>query len=255
MVNISPDRALTTALEIGPNDLSPDPLLKISGIYVELANILEIKGQKVSAFNELHNALDMFGPGPLSSTSGSALGGGAWAGEGYILNEKDRIRSIGLYQKLGQLALEIATTPRSPSYSSSSSPASSSTSNLKTWDEVAEHYLSSALTAMLKLGLSSRPPSTTANGETQVIAGRDINLPSSSSSNDPEADLDPNQGGRVDKRGLGMTMESLSEVYARKKQYDLSAQLLLQAVSLLLPPGSKETPPVRDRCQGEFICR
>lgn len=91
---------------------------------------------------------------------------------------------------------------------------------------------------MLKLGLI-QGGSAKASG---VIAGKDIVLPEGGTEED---------GGRVDKRGLGMTMEALSEVYARKKQYEVSAQLLLQAISILLPPGSKEAPPARDRCQGQ----
>ncbi|WWD16682.1 hypothetical protein CI109_101112 [Kwoniella shandongensis] len=238
--------ALFTALEIGPNELQPDPLLKISGIYVELANVLEIKGQRVAAYTELDKALKMFGPDPLApayqrSSAKNGAGSDAWIGEGYVLSEKDHIRSIGLSQKLGQLALEIA----------SSSTQSFSTTSLgpkyKTWDEAAESHLSSALTAMLHLGLNANTTAPGTGG--QVILGRDVNLPDS-----PEpTEEDSQEGGRVDKRGLGMTMESLSEVYARKKQFDMAAQLLLQATSLLLPPGSKETPPLRDRCQAAML--
>jgi hypothetical protein len=68
----------------------------------------------------------------------------------------------------------------------------------------------------------------------------------------PESTDESGEGGRVDKRGLGMTMEHLAEIYARKGQYDVAGQLLLQAVSTLLPPQSQQAPPVRDRCQGEW---
>ncbi|KAK8861411.1 hypothetical protein IAR55_002230 [Kwoniella newhampshirensis] len=244
--------ALSTALEIGQHELQPDPLRKISGIYVELANVLEIKGQRVAAFTELQKSLDMFGPDPLgqladtsatsslSSSVGKGVGG--WVGKGYVLSDKDHIRSIGLYQKLGQLALEIGSASRLPSLPSDLAP------RFKSWDDAAEQYLSSALTAMLRLGLNATI-TTNSSGGGQVILGRDINLPDSPESTEEDAQ----EGGRVDKRGLGMTMESLSEVYARKGQFDMAAQLLLQATSLLLPPGSKETPPLRDRCQAAML--
>jgi hypothetical protein len=54
----------------------------------------------------------------------------------------------------------------------------------------------------------------------------------------------------VDKRGLGMTMEALAEVYTRKGRSDLAGQLLLQAVSTLLPPQSEQPPSLLDQCQG-----
>ncbi|OXM76416.1 hypothetical protein C364_05872 [Cryptococcus neoformans Bt63] len=248
--------ALEIALQLGPSALQPEPLLKISGIYVELANVLEIQRQRVSAFVELRTALEMFGPDPLRRPAAlplpeaTALGGGPggqWIGEGYRLTERDHVRAIGLYQKLGQLALEVASSPTGSTYASTLGEGSTE-QMFKTWDDAAEYYLSSALTSMLHLGLpgSSSTPSTGG----PVILGRDVSLPEALPSENPE---DVDQGGQVDKRGLGMTMESLSEVYARKGQYDMAGQLLLQAISLLLPPQSKETTPMRDRCQAAML--
>ncbi|WVN85832.1 uncharacterized protein L203_100984 [Cryptococcus depauperatus CBS 7841] len=248
--------ALEMALELGPQNLEPNPLLKISGIFAELAATLELRRQRVSAFVELRTALEMFGLEPLgrspSSTtqpdtrlnSGSA---GQWAGETYRLTEQDHIRAIGLYQKLGQLALEIAISPTAPTYASTLG----GDHNLQVfgnWDDAAEHYLSNAVTAILKLGLSS--PSKSATPDLPVILGRDISLPDAPVTEGVE---DAGQGGQVDKRGLSITMESLSEVYARKGQHALAGQLLLQAVSLLLPPQSKEPIPMRDRCQAAML--
>ncbi|KAL0252447.1 hypothetical protein I308_101839 [Cryptococcus tetragattii IND107] len=248
--------ALEIALQLGPSALEPEPLLKISGIYVELANVLEIQRQRVSAFVELRTALEMFGPDPLrrveplSLPEATALGGGPggqWIGEGYRLTKKDHVRAIGLYQKLGQLALEVASSPTGSTYASTLGGGSTE-QMLKTWDDAAEYYLSSALTSMLHLGLPGSSSTSPTGGP--VILGRDVSLPDAPPSENPE---DVDQGGQVDKRGLGMTMESLSEVYARKGQYDMAGQLLLQAISLLLPPQSKETPPMRDRCQAAML--
>ncbi|WWC99127.1 hypothetical protein V866_006022 [Kwoniella sp. B9012] len=245
--------ALEVALTLGPSALEPEPLQKITGIYVELANVLELMGQRVTAFEELRNAADLLGPKPIRQPG--LEGSGEWIGQSYRLNDKDHIRAIGLYQKLGQISLDISNSTRAPSYTpptrSEYEISTPTGKKVENWNEASEYYLSSALTAMLKLGLTKSTTSTigASNQNQQVVLGRDVDLPSG------EISEDADQGGSVDKRGLGMTMESLSEVYAKKGQYDLAAQLLLQAVSLLLPPGSQVTPPVRDRCQGEPVLR
>ncbi|WVF67079.1 hypothetical protein IAT40_001824 [Kwoniella sp. CBS 6097] len=241
--------AIDVTLELGPDALETDALLKITGIYVELASILELMGQRVTAFHELQKALSMYGVEPIIRVQPGSSVAGEWAGREYQVVDNDRIRVIGLHQKLGQLALEVSSSAKAPKFdSSSSSGVIPATSKIDDWNSAAEYYLSSALTAMLKLGLSSgKPAGTSTETQNQIVLGRDVNLPEGEQSEDAD------QGGRVDKRGLGMTMESLSEVYARKGQYDLSAQLLLQAVSLLLPPGSQEQPPLRDRCQAAML--
>ncbi|WVR03966.1 hypothetical protein IAU60_000965 [Kwoniella sp. DSM 27419] len=238
--------AIDVTMALGPEGLETDPLLKITGIYVELANVLELMGQRVTAFQELRTALEMYGVDPIRRPG--STGAGEWAGgAGYQLTERDHLRVIGLHQKLGQLALEASSSAKAPPFTRSAvelSPGPGFEGNkVETWNDAAEYYLSSALTAMLQLGLAGRSPST---GQSGIVLGRDIALPEAPGEEDTE-------GGRVDKRGLGMTMESLSEVYARKKQYDLAAQLLLQAVSLLLPPQTEITPPVRDRCQAAML--
>lgn len=172
------------------------------------------------------------GDTPLNPSSG----GGNWAGAGYTLSPLDRIRAIGLSQKLGHMALQISSSSHAPPYPIGSGSMTAPTS----WIGAAETYLSSALTAMLKLGLN-RHGGTQGLSKKSVVAGRDVELADAS-----EEDM----GGRVDKRGLGMTMEALAEVYAKKKQYDLAGQLLLQAISILLPPGGKVAPTVQDSCQG-----
>jgi hypothetical protein len=156
---------------------------------------------------------------------------GEWAGAGYTPTPADHLRAIGLSQKIGHLAVQLASSSHPHPFQIGN------TTERVGWLDAAESHLSGALTAMLKLGLMQG-----AKSGQSVIAGRDIELREGS---------EDDEGGRVDKRGLGMTMEALSEVYARKKQYEMSAQLLLQAISILLPPGSKETPPARDRCQGQ----
>lgn len=194
-------------------------MLKLSGIYITFASLLESAGKPLEAYIELRTALQLFGGDPL-------------AGTGRPTSQSDHVRAVGLAQKIGQLALQIGGMSLVLPYPRTEGEG------VKTWDEAAEKYLSSALTAMLRLGLSDRP-----KGDV-VVVGRDVDLPESSLEGD---------GGKVDKRGIGMTMESLAEVYARKGQYDLAGQLLIQAVSTLLPPKSEQVPSVSDRCQGAYL--
>jgi len=225
-------QAIDAALSIPSTSLAPEALLKVSGIYISLSSMLENASQSVKAYDALRDASHLFNTESLAPDANSRTAG-TWA-NGMKLSEGEHIRAIGLYQKLGQLALQISTSSTIQPYPTTSQPDSP-----QTWSAAAEHYLSSALTAMLRRGLVVQP----ASPERQIIVGRDIDLPGSTFKDEV---------GRVDKRGLGMTMESLSEVYARKGQYALAGQLLLQAVSTLLPPQAKESPPIADQCQGRF---
>ncbi|KAI9632409.1 uncharacterized protein MKK02DRAFT_30228 [Dioszegia hungarica] len=225
-------KAIEAALSLPSSSLQPDPLQKLTGLYVSYASLLESQGQLVKAYTTLRTALHHLGPTPLIPSST----GSEWAGPSYVLDSADHIRAIGLSQKLGHLALQLSAGSYPPPFPVDTDRPTEAVG----WLDAAESYLSGALTAMLKLGLI-QGGSAKASG---VIAGKDIVLPEGGTEED---------GGRVDKRGLGMTMEALSEVYARKKQYEVSAQLLLQAISILLPPGSKEAPPARDRCQAALL--
>ena len=223
-------RAIQAALSMPSSALSPDPLLKVTGIYISLSSALEASGQTGKAFEALRKALELFGSDPFA-VNPTLRTGTLWTG-GANLSEAEHIRAIGLSQKLGQLALQISTSSIVQPY-----PARTHPDGPTSWSQAAETYLSSALTAMLRLGLAARPASSTG----PVVVGRDVDLPDS---------FFGDEAGRVDKRGLGMTLASLSEVYARKGQLDLAGQLLLQAISTLLPPNPDEVPPIADQCQG-----
>lgn len=219
--------------------------------------MLESIGQPIKAFEALRTATEHFGPNPLSKDLASrTIADGWYAG---TITPEDHLRVIGLYQKLGQIAIQMSgmtVPPPFPQPPSSTSALAGTTAqatstpnaNPRRWDDAAEHYLSSALTAILQLGLT-KPTS----GST--VVGRDVNLPGDATVS-VKSGQDELEGGRIDRRGLGMTMEALSEVYARKGQNDLAGQLLIQAVSTLLPPQATEQPSARDRCQGESkICK
>jgi hypothetical protein len=225
------NRAIEAAMALPATSLEPDPLLKLSGLYITMSSMFETTYQPIKAFSSLREALPHFGEEALAKDVKYRISN-PWAGS-RPLSEEEHKRVIGITQKLGQMALQLSSTRVPPPF-----PVIEGKSP-KDWDSAAEEYLSSALTAMLRLGL--KPVKA---GEV-AVAGRDVNLPEGSEGDDEGA------SGRVDKRGLGMTMEALSEVYARRGQYDLAGNLLLQAISTLLPPQSKEPPPMRDRCQGE----
>jgi tetratricopeptide (TPR) repeat protein len=224
--------AVTAAQSVPPSALDPDPLRKLSGIYITWATMLEGNGQPVRAFVAYRDALGLFGPSPLAKDRAPANG---WA-EGHVLDDEDHLRAIGLAQKLGQIAVRMGSFPIPPPF------PHAATDKLKSWDGAGEAYLSGALGAMLRLGLAGRAPPTPESGP--VVIGRDVNLP------EKEGDTE----GRVNRRGLGMTMEALAEVYARQGQYALAGQLLIQAISTLVPPQDKN-PSVADRCQAAMVSR
>ncbi|RXK41384.1 hypothetical protein M231_01289 [Tremella mesenterica] len=231
-------KAIDAALSLPTSSLEPNPLLKITGIYVTLSSMLESDGQLVKSYIALREAFLLCGPRALEADY--AMAPGQW---GQVAFEEHR-RAIGLAQRIGQLALHISTSrlpPAYPSYNETiATPTTLETQSIidkKSWDEAAEHFLEKALTAMLHLGLTSE-------GKNRVVVGRDINLPDSLP--------DDEDNGRVDKRGLGITMESLAEVYAKKGRYDLAMQLILQAISILLPP-QKQDVEIKDQCQAALL--
>jgi hypothetical protein len=226
-------RAIEAALALPATTLEPDPLLKLSGLYITMSSMFETTYQPIKAFSSLREALPHFGEEALAKDTKYRISS-AWTGS-RPLSEEEHKRVIGITQKLGQMALQLSSTRVPPPFPVLDGKGP------KDWEFAAEEYLSSALTAMLRLGLKP----TKAGGV--AVAGRDVDLPEGPSGGEESGT------GRVDKRGLGMTMEALAEVYARRGQYDLAGNLLLQAVSTLLPPQSKEPPPMLDRCQGEYI--
>ncbi|ORX36314.1 hypothetical protein BD324DRAFT_628268 [Kockovaella imperatae] len=233
-------KALEISLGLPASDFGPDALIKLSGLFAEYAKLLETSGQSFRAYRKLIEALDLFGPHALSANPLERISG-EWSGC-QPLSQEDHLRVIALHQKLGQLALQLATSarvypyPRDLSATVQSGPTS--------FMDAAEYHLSSAVTALLRIGLATAPQSAEkSKNEEPVVVGRDLQLPSGSSSQ---------LEGLIDRQGLGITMEALAEVYARKGQFEYAQQLLLQAISTLLPPN--ETKPLpRDRCQAAML--
>jgi hypothetical protein len=241
--------------------------------------------QPLKAYITLVEAFSHFGAEPLRAgaqlpptawvnrtlPTPSSAGSSSTSGGTYVLGEADHIRAVGLSQKLGHLAVQLGSMRSPPPVPARtgggafidipSGATLSKSQTAKAWDRIAEHHLSSALTAMLKLGLASSPDRRAETGG-QVVLGRDLRLPVDAAADAAGAGAGAGGGiggegdlgiGRVDKRGVAMTMEALSEVYARQGRYDLANQLLLQTVSILLPLDSKVAPPLQDQCQGTSL--
>ncbi len=255
--------AIAAAHALEPSALEPEPLQKMSGLYVTFAAMLE-GYHPIRAFVALRDALALFGDGLTPGATSP------YTGE--VMSERDLTRAIGLAQKMGQIAARLGSTPSPPPFPTQNTtqlmeiegekegPAAEllkSTETLtgaeaaKAWDEAAEKHLSAAIGAMLKMGLAHRQPAEGPAGSAvpgsgsnePVIVGRDVRLPH---------DNEEGDAGRVNRRGLGMTMESLAEVYGRRGRPDLAGQLVLQAITTLLPPQAEPGAVLpADRCQGE----
>jgi hypothetical protein len=201
--------AANAARSIPPSALDPDPLLKLSGLYVTWAAMLEMHGHPVRSFALLRDAIGFFGADPLAAEPRTTAGADMWSGGSpRPLSEDERHRAIGLAQKLGQLAarmgemgapppfpefiptgpvaVEVEPTPAKrgkeaeehppPTVYISPVPAGLGAA-AKTWDAAAETYLSGALAAMLRIGLAARPAGDAPSPANPVVVGRDITLP------------------------------------------------------------------------------
>lgn len=287
--------ALAAAHALPPADLEPQPLQKLTGLYITLAAMLE-PIQPIRAFAALRDAYALFGadaltPGAVSPYTGAPM------------SQEDLTRAIGLAQKMGQLAARLGAMTSPPPFPAAGvsvreriemanvgaegevvSPAAQLLKDSKmaggegakggkearmAWDTAAEEYLGAAIGAMLKLGLQHRQaaaataagPQAGAEGgaapagaavpgsgtSDPVIVGRDVRLP-----HDNVPGEEGDTSGRVNRRGLGMTMEALAEVYGRRGRPDLAGQLVLQAITTVLPPQAEPGSILpADQCQGE----
>lgn len=205
--------------------------------------MLEESKNKRQAYIVLLEGLKHFGRKPLSPNASERISG-EW-NESRGLNAEEHIRAIGLAQKLGHLALQLSSAPRVTLYPNDKEGG---LEGVGSWLDAAERHLGEALTAMLHLGL--KKPSSE-NSE-KVIAGRDVSLPADAGI-DESLQVEGVEGGSVDRRGLGVTMEALAEIYVRKGEYGVAGNLLIQAISTLLPPESGSPPPITDQCQAAMV--
>lgn len=272
-------KAIDIANELPLEKFGEDPLLKVTGIHISLAALLENGGQQRKALEVLQGAMewmDRFDPRLPTSSSFSSSSSDASTSTPIISNTpsgepiswgiKDRTRSIGLLQKLGSISLYLAETV----------PARSDT-----YLNQAESYLTRALTSMIELGASEAAKKAAAASAEALavgtsqgsekhpsqVVGRDFLFPSESSPNDSDSMPDVSRdnlgtGGKaqsldkVTKRSMGLVMESLADVYVRKGKYEFANALYVQAISTLLPPKNEKNPvkpSVMDTCQAAMV--
>jgi hypothetical protein len=223
---------------------APDPLHKLTGLHITLASFYSSTNQNLKAYLQLRQAFDQMGIHSMSSNPSQRISG-TWAGS-RVLTHDEYLRAVALCQGLGAAAASVVTGKTRMKYPVPI-PDGLDSKQPQNWDEAAVFYLENALAALLRLGLQTR--SSESDGAGPIVVGRDVEIPDSRESVDSEV------GGKIDKRGMGITMELLSEVYASQKRYDLAGQLLIQAVSTLLPANSQVPPPLADRCQAAQVSR
>ncbi len=168
----------------------PEPLLKLTGLSISLAALLESNGQLKQSFKVLSDALEFLdGHGSPASSEPTS----------HKWTEADRIRAIGLSQKLGSLALQLSARTGDE------------------YDRLAETYLVRALEDMIKFAnISSSEES-----EAKVV-GRDFKFADDSAEAIAKRGEEPDEsiGGKVTRKGMGKTMEALADLYAKRGQYE-----------------------------------
>ncbi len=177
-------RALEIAMSIPLESFEPEPLLKLTGISVTLSSLLETQGQLAQSYRVLADAL-AFLDARMAEVAGRP-------------GSEDRIRAIGLSQKLGSLALILSRR------------------NGDEYDQVAENHLSRALNEMMAMAVIAEP-SGRAAGESTRVAGRDFNFEGDDADASQEtADLP----GKLTRKRMGKTMETLADLYAKRGQFE-----------------------------------
>lgn len=208
--------ALRNAHAVPLAKLGDDPLLKITGIHISLAALLESVGQHRKSLEVLQGALDLmdrYDPEPTSKaqdTFGASRPSGRPQGE-HAWDSQDVTRQIGLLQKLGSLCLYLADAQPS---------------RADAYLRTSEVYLNRALNAMVKLGASTSASPAKSNKDGTKLVGRDFNFPAESTSASGEQDLTAGLNGknesldRVTKRSMGVAMENLADVYTRQGKHE-----------------------------------
>lgn len=200
-------RAIEASKTLPVDAFAPDPLLKITGIYISLSALLESIGQHRRAIQVLQEALaflDRYDPEQndvLPTTSNPVQ---------FTLS--DRTRSIGLAQKLGTLALHIADSTGKDQNA-----------------ELAEKYLTRALNAMIRLGSGD---SLVDNKDTKLV-GRDFDFPQEGGKAQAQAntDVDGARLNMVTRKSMGITMEALADLYVRRGEHESVTIFRIIAIS------------------------
>lgn len=178
-------RAIETSKTLPLEAFAPEPLLKVTGIYISLSALLESVGQHRRAMQVMQEGLaflDRYDP--------------ERGGPGGEFTLADRTRSIGLAQKIGTLALHVADSTGKDQHG-----------------QLAEAYLTRALEAMIKLGGGA---GVEPGGDAKLV-GRDFQFPQQGEGSE---DVDGARLNTVTRKSMGMTMEALADLYVRRGEHE-----------------------------------
>ncbi|KAF8808729.1 hypothetical protein BYT27DRAFT_7188693 [Phlegmacium glaucopus] len=181
-----------------PLDLfKPDPLLKISGIAIVLAGVLELDGKKEEAYNVYKEAFWKFQSAYLGlppDAPPSEMGTETLK----LLTGPEGMRAIAIAYKLGCMASELGKP-----------------------DEEEEEWLTWAVTAILKVVMKVPAGSGEhTKAENLYVMSQDLPLPVWSRVHD-----------------LAAPFEALGTFYLKRGNRAYALPLYLQAVSILMPPS------------------
>lgn len=213
------DKARALPLEA----LGTDPLLKLTGLYITLAAMHESAGQPRKAFRTLQTGLSIIDDPPSTHPSSNAVALSS-------LSPKDRSRGIALAQKMGSLAL-LCSEPGPVTRQSRPSQGGTRTGADKEWETLAEKYLVRALEGMIALGAPTSAlkggPLTSTGGEAETkVVGRDfvfpdeLDGPTTSGTDKGDREISGEGIAKVTRKSMGLTMESLADLYARQGKFE-----------------------------------
>ncbi len=233
-------RALAAAREIEPSRLEPARSLKISGISIALASLLESEHDHAAAYKVYSEALDEL----LRPSTGQDAEARAPS-----LTPQERLRTVSLAQKLGDIASSGAITGEELAAQNLGTAGDRDTSGIAVPDlnAVAErHYVWSVeelLRIVMSEGQRQEALSADQRGEQGGIILADLQLP-------PAWGLTHSE--------LGASMEALGSFYAGRGKADLAVPLYLQALSILMPPPDKKgktsrSPTASERCHAGIL--
>ncbi|CAA7266844.1 unnamed protein product [Cyclocybe aegerita] len=207
-------RAWTKAIAIPLDAFGDQPLIKLTGIGIALASVLE-EGQKkdeaYQAYEDTLRRLRFAYPDPSSSDHPDidleAL---------EVLNAAERMRAVALAYKLGELAHALQKHEKEEKWLTFSVEAT-----------LKNMLVTPPLSG--KVGNSQGPDDTTAHAKVQF---QDLGLPPWAMVHD-----------------LAAPFEALGSFYARHGNINYAMPLYLQAIAILIPPAPAVVP-AEDKCRG-----
>ncbi|KDN39546.1 hypothetical protein K437DRAFT_270271 [Tilletiaria anomala UBC 951] len=241
-------RALATARSLPPQALGSERLLKISGLSIALGSLLEAEHEYTAAYQVYAESLDeVLGQGSFGSAQAAThpAGFNSDSDSSRGLSPQERLRTVALAQKLGDLASSGMITDGLSTVTQSAGPSAAAA----TMDDLVEQHYVWSVEELLRLVMNDEQrrkaiadaASADATGGGVMLS--ELGLPEWISPSD-----------------LGGSLEALAGFYTRKGKADLAVPLYLQALSLLMPPSSPSSsepprppPTASERCRAGVL--